>query len=115
MKKVCLGHRNGLASGVSNKRMMDIGGNVKERTVALNEIKEICNKQGIIEYKEGGVYSMEPFYKQTKANIAWDLVAVIGIVVGSVLLIGGAFGLAFFVINRKRKKPYLVAENAANN
>lgn len=93
-------------------RARTFGVNVNERTEALKELKQICDKQGIIEYHEGGTYELETFYEQTITNINASIWIVVGSVLGGVLLICGIIGIIILVRkHRLKKKQSLIANN----
>lgn len=84
-------------------RATTFGVNVNERKDALDELIEICEEQGITEFREWRPNDLNTFYKQTKTSIDSSIWIIVGSVLGGVLLIGGVVGIVFLIKKRKAK------------
>lgn len=85
-------------------RASAFGLNTKERRAALDEYKNICDKNGITIFREAGYNDVETFYKKTNSRITGDVWIVVGSVLGGVLLICGIVGLIVWLKKKKLKK-----------
>lgn len=85
-------------------RATTFGVNVKERTDALNELVEICENQGIEQFREWRPNDIDTLYKQTKANITASVWIVVGSTIGAVAIACGITALVFVLKKRKSKK-----------
>lgn len=85
-------------------RATTFGGNVKERTNALDELKAICDQQGIKEFREWSPNDVETLYEQTKKDITASVCIIVACVLGGLILIAGIILLVLWLKKRKRKK-----------
>lgn len=85
-------------------RATSFGVNVKERTDALNELKAICDKQGIKEFREWRPNDLDTLYNETLKDISVSVLIVVCSTVGGLILITGIILLALWLRKRKSKK-----------
>lgn len=85
-------------------RATTFGVNVGERKAALNELLDICNEQGISEFREWRPYDLETLKLQVQKNITASIWTVVGSVIGGILIITGITILIVWIKKRKQKK-----------